>query len=229
MQIPFEAVDVANDPGGMERLRALGLRSVPVLARGDQYVFAVDLDAVARFVGLKDTGHTTLPPDVLVRRLVEILRTAQAIVRQIPDDKLTQDAVHNRKRDLRLLSHHVFRIGEAYLEVAIDGVPFARGLGEKPLAEGEFRTGEDIARYGDGVIKRLETWWDELDDKTCGRSTEAYFGTTTLHMRLERSTGHPAQHTRQLSAVLEGFGITLDKALTPEMLAGLPLPERLWE
>jgi len=29
--------------------------------------------------------------------------------------------------------------------------------------------------------------------------------------------------------VLEGIGITPDHPLTPEQLAGLPLPERLWE
>ena len=220
---------MANDPGGMERLAALGLRKVPVLAKGDKYVFAVDLEAVARFVGLKDTGHKTLPPDVLVDRLLRILRTAQSVIRQIPDEKLTQDAVHNRKRDLRLLSHHVFRIGEAYLEVAQDGVPFSRGIGEKQLADGEFRTSDEIARYGDDVIARIEQWWQGLEDKRLEKSAEAYFGTTNLHMLLERSTWHPAQHTRQLTAVLEGFDIPVSQRLTPEVLAGLPLPERLWE
>jgi len=217
----------------MERLMALGLRKVPVLARGDQYVFAVDLEAVAKFVGLKDSGHRILPPDVLVERLVEILRTAQSVIRQIPDDKLNQDAIHNRKRDLRLLSHHVFRIGEAYLEVAIDGVPFTKGIGEKQLADHEFRTSEEIACYGDEVIARIEKWWADIGEAErqayFERTNEAYFGQASLHALLERSTWHPAQHTRQLTSVLEGFDIAVNKRLTPEVLAGLPLPERLWE
>jgi hypothetical protein len=50
-----------------------------------------------------------------------------------------------------------------------------------------------------------------------------------LHQLLERSTWHPAQHARQLMAVLEGFGIAPDGPLSAEDLAGLPLPERLWE
>ncbi len=45
----------------------------------------------------------------------------------------------------------------------------------------------------------------------------------------ERSTWHSAQHSRQLAHVLERMGITPDKKLTPEDLAGLPLPERLFE
>lgn len=217
----------------MERLAALGLRKVPVLARGDQYVFAVDLEAVAKFVGLKDSGHKPLPPDVLVQRLVEILRTAQSVVGQIPQDKLSSDAIHNRKRDLRLLSHHIFRIGEAWLEVAIDGVPFTKGIGEKQLADGEFLTPEEIVRYGEGVIQRIEQWWKSIDaaDRQAyfARTNEAYFGQSSLHALLERSTWHPAQHTRQITSVLEGFEVPVKKRLTPQVLAGLPLPERLWE
>jgi hypothetical protein len=45
----------------------------------------------------------------------------------------------------------------------------------------------------------------------------------------ERCTWHSAQHCRQLVAVLERMDIKADRPLTPEDLAGLPLPERLWE
>jgi len=50
-----------------------------------------------------------------------------------------------------------------------------------------------------------------------------------MHQLFERSTWHSAQHTRQLIAVLERFGIESDGLLTSEDLAGLPLPEGLWE
>jgi hypothetical protein len=58
---------------------------------------------------------------------------------------------------------------------------------------------------------------------------KTFFGPQALHMLYERSTWHSAQHTRQLAAVLERFDIKPDHPLTPEDLAGLPLPERLWE
>jgi hypothetical protein len=50
-----------------------------------------------------------------------------------------------------------------------------------------------------------------------------------MHQLFERSTWHSAQHTRQLIAVLERFGIEPDFRLTSDDLAGLPLPEGLWE
>jgi hypothetical protein len=50
-----------------------------------------------------------------------------------------------------------------------------------------------------------------------------------IHVLLERSTWHSAQHARQLAAVLERFGIEPDGRLTAEDLDGLPLPKGLWE
>jgi hypothetical protein len=50
-----------------------------------------------------------------------------------------------------------------------------------------------------------------------------------LHEVFERSAWHSAQHVRQLAAVLEREGLRPDGPLTAEDLAGLPLPERLWE
>ena len=88
---------------------------------------------------------------------------------------------------------------------------------------------EEIARYGDSVLTRLESWWTALADKSCKQKVATFFGPQPMHVLLERSTWHSAQHARQLVAVLERFGIEPDGRLTADDLAGLPLPERLWE
>ena len=110
-----------NDAGGRERLLKFGVRNVPVIARGDQFVFGQNLEDVAEFVGLQGTGHTPLPPDVLIVRWVNILRTAQRLIRQMPDAQLNELVIANRHRSIRLMAHHIFRIGEAYLETAVGG------------------------------------------------------------------------------------------------------------
>jgi hypothetical protein len=79
------------------------------------------------------------------------------------------------------------------------------------------------------VISRIEAWWAQLADKSGAQMLPTYYGPQPLHQVLERSTWHSAQHARQLAAVLERYGIPPDGALTPQELAGLPLPERLWE
>ncbi len=208
---------------------ALGLRSVPVVARGEQYVFGQNLEDVAEFVGLQGTGHTPLPPELLIGKWLTVLHAAQRLICQIPDERLNELVIPNRPRSIRLMSHHVFRIGEAFLETAVDGVEYATQLANVAPKDGTFTTGEEIARYGDTVIVGLEKWWNGLADKSCQHKVKTFFGMQPLHMLYERSTWHSAQHARQLAAVLERFGITPNGPLTAADLAGLPLPERLWE
>jgi len=205
------------------------VRTVPVVALGEQYVFAQNLEDVAEFVGLHGTGHTPLPPEVLVLRWTKVLRTVQRHIRQVPDARLGERVIDNRDRSIRLMGHHVFRIAEAYLETVVDGVEYAAQLANEPPAEGKCMTGEDIAAYGEGVVTRLQAWWDGLADKSCRGMVRTFFGPQPASMLFERSTWHCAQHARQLAAVLERFGIAPDEPLARADLEGLPLPEGLWE
>ena len=218
-----------NDPTGKEQLLRLGVRTVPVLARSDQYIFCQNLEDVAEFVGLQGTGHTPLPPGALFTKWTVVLRAAQRYIRQIPNARLNDRAIDNRDRSIRLLSHHIFRIGEAFLETAIDGVEYWVQLANVPPQDGTYMTGDEIASYGNSVIERIENWWTRLDDKSCQEKVKTFYGTPPMHQLFERSTWHSAQHTRQMIAVLERFGIEPDGRLTAEDLAGLPLPEGLWE
>jgi hypothetical protein len=221
---------VLNDPGGRERLLKLGVRNVPVVSKGENYVFGQNLEDVAEFVGLQGTGHKPLPPEELVAKWTRILRVAQDVIRQIPDDKMCERVIPNRERPIRLLTHHVFRIGEAFLETAIDGVDYAIQHANVPPADGTFMTGREMAAYGDEVIARIEAWWSGLADKSGSQKLSTYYGPQPLHQVLERSTWHSAQHVRQLTHVLEDrFGIKPQRRLAPEDIAGLPLPERLFE
>ena len=218
-----------NDPTGKAQLLRLGVRTVPVLARSDQYIFCQNLEDVAEFVGLQGTGHTPLPPGALFTKWTIVLRAAQRYIRQIPNARLNDRAIDNRDRSIRLLSHHIFRIGEAFLETAIDGVEYWVQLANVPPQDGTYMTGDEIASYGNSVIERIENWWTRLDDKSCQEKVKTFYGTPPMHQLFERSTWHSAQHTRQMIAVLERFGIEPDVRLTAEDLAGLPLPEGLWE
>ena len=205
------------------------MRTVPVLASGDQYIFCQNLEDVAEFVGLQGSGHTALPPTVLMTKWTTVLGAAQRYIRQLPSDRLAERAIDNRDRSLRLLSHHIFRIGEAFLETTIDGVEYRTNNANISPEDGTCTAAEEIANYGDGIVERLENWWSQLEDKSCQQPVKTFYGTPPMHQLFERSTWHSAQHTRQLIAVLDRFGIEPQGRLTAEDLAGLPLPEGLWE
>jgi hypothetical protein len=127
------------------------------------------------------------------------------------------------------MGHHIFRIGEAFLETAVDGVEYRVNNANVPPQDGTFTTGAEIAAYGGSVVGRLQTWWAGLEDKSGRQQVKTFYGTPPMHQLLERSTWHSAQHTRQLIAVLERFNIEPEGRLTAEHLSGLPLPEGLWD
>ena len=218
-----------NDAGGQERLLRFGVRTVPVLARGEQYIFCQNIDDVAEFVGLQGSGHTPLAPSALIAKWQSVLRAAQRYIRQIPDQRIGERVIENRDRSIRLMGHHIFRIAEAFLETVIDDVEYRVSNANVPPAESACTTGAQIAEYGDAIMERLANWWKRLEDKSCAQRIKTFYGTPPAHQLLERSTWHSAQHTRQLIAVLERFGIEPEGRLTTKDLAGLPLPEGLWE
>ena len=88
---------------------------------------------------------------------------------------------------------------------------------------------EEIIAYGASVRTKVDAWWGRVEDKSCQKKLKTFFGPCVAHDLLERSTWHSAQHCRQLADVLKRFGIEPDQPLTQDQLAGLPLPERLYE
>ena len=126
------------------------------------------------------------------------------------------------------MSHHIFRICESFLNSVENGVEYAVGDANLPPGD-DIKTGEQIAQYGEAVIARLEKWWSGVADKSLKADMNTYYGKQPMHVVFERSTWHSAQHGRQLVHVLERYGIKPNQPLTADDLAGLPLPERLFE
>lgn len=224
--VDYESINVHGNPSGMEALRGLGARSVPVVSRGARFVYAQSLADVVAFLDLDVRLHERLAPDDLVKKLALVLNAAARYTRQIPDAWLDKE-FRNRQRPIRVLCHHVFRIPEAFLEVVPAGpLNYDRIMREPrallPLAD-------DIADFGIGVLARFRDWWASYPDRSCARTMDTYFGRHSVHEVLERTVWHPAQHTRQLLLILDELGIEPDGKITMADLAGLPLPEKAWD
>lgn len=221
-------IDVLNDPAGRELLlKKYGMRKVPVLAKGDEFAFGQMLDPFAKFAGLPMPGADRLSPEQLYKKYAMVFAAGQRLARQFPADKFRERVISHRERVIRTLCYHVFRIGEAFLETW-DGAEYSVKIADNEPPD-EMQTGDDIALYGAAVWQRYETWWNGLEDRALSRVLKTYYGDTVAHQVFERVTWHSAQHCRQLVAVLERMGIPPDGPLTAADLAGLPLPERLWE
>ena len=221
-------IDVLNDAGGRELLlNKYGLRKVPVLAKGDQFAFGQMLDPFAKLAGLPMPGADRLSPEQLYKKYAMVYAAGQRYARQFTAERFRERVIPHRERLIRTLCFHVFRIGEAFLETW-NGAEYALKIADNEPPD-SMLTGDDIARYGAGVWKQYEAWWGGLEDRTLSPMLKTYYGDTVAHKLFERVTWHSAQHCRQLVAVLERMDIKPDGPLTAADLAGLPLPERLWE
>ncbi len=224
--VPYEAIDVSAKPEAMNDLRFLGIKSVPVVARGEQFVFAQALEDVARFIG-KTYEVDRLLPQALVDRWLNVLRASQRHALQLPETCLHERAVSGRDRTIRDLAYHIYQVPDALLRAVQDGVADMAAVFDAP-APLEVATGRDIALYGRSVTQRIERWWAALPDKSCRQTVTTYYGKRSLHELLERCTWHSAQHARQIIAVLERLNIEPEPGLTAEDYAGLPMPLGLW-
>jgi hypothetical protein len=217
---------VLEDPDGLAELRRLGARSVPVLSRGDDYVFAQNIGHVIKFLGLNEKAGPVLTPDQLIARLDRFLTAAGRFVTQMPDDRLTTE-VPNRPRSYRVLGHHLFRIPEVFLEVVAGDTLLYEALTAPPPAD--MQTAADIAAYGEGVRQRLVAWWAAKPDKSGRDIVQSYYGPQTLHEYLERTTWHSGQHVRQWMMLLGMAGIEPNARLTDSDFADLPMPSSVWD
>ena len=219
-------MNVQDDSEAMAALRALGARSVPVVSRGDQFVFAQLLSDVTEFLEIEAAAGPELPVKVLAERLDLVLETAARLIGQFPEARLG-DKLLNRDRSYRVLCHHLFRITEAFLETVGGRTMTYEMLTLEPGPEIEGIA--DITGYGADVRARFATWWAGCEDRGGENTVETYFGTQTLHEILERTTWHPTQHGRQLAMALEMQDIAPDRPLDAAALAGLPLPRAVWD
>jgi len=171
--IGFDSINVLESEDGRAALRRLGARSVPVVARGDAFVFAQSIRDVVAFLGLDAAPGPELSPQELVGKLDLILSAAGRYTLQMPEAALeTQQP--NRPRSYRELLYHIFQIPDAFLEMTRGRTLDYEMLVAPPPAE--MRTTGDIAAYGEGVRRSVLAWWNARDDKTCSEDVPTYYG-----------------------------------------------------
>jgi glutaredoxin len=226
-RVPFVSRDVLADPGAYEELARFGLRQVPIVTRGGAWANGQVLRDVAALAGIAWGAPGALPVPELRRRLEAILAGALRLAAQVPEARL-EESPPGRPRPHADLIFHIFSLAGAFLEHEA-GIPlvfdaYFRVPG--PGARGRaalLGTGADVARriaaYFDGP-GRARDWT---------AAAEVYYGRQTVHEFLERTTWHAGQHTRQLAWILDGMGIAPDRPPGPEVYAGLPMPERVWD
>ena len=121
--IPFESVNVLDDEEGFKELERLGVRLVPIVARGDAWANGAVFRDVAKVAGFEYGGHAMLTPEELKDKVLMILDAAARYLEQIPEDKL-DEVLPGRPRSYRQLVYHVFDIPKVFLDRVEHDAPY---------------------------------------------------------------------------------------------------------
>jgi len=227
--VPFKSVNVLEDETGFKELEALGVRLVPIVAKGSDWANGAVFRDVARVAGFEYGGHKMLSPEQLNDKVVMILEAAHRYLTQIPEDELDV-LLPGRPRSYRQLAFHVFAIPKVFLDRVEHDAPYTYEA-LKSILPDDLVTKQDLLDFGTGIRNRFLTWWEREGCTTdFEQPGKVYYGEVALHEVLERTGWHSGQHTRQIILLLrEKLGIEPDGPLMDDDLAGLPLPKNVWD
>jgi glutaredoxin len=208
--VPFQSVNVLEDEEGFSELEALGVRLVPIVARGTVWANGAVFRDVAKVAGFEYGGHEMLTPEELKDKVLMILDAAQGYLRQIPEDTLDV-VLPGRPRSYRQLVYHVFDIPKVFLDRVEHDAPYTYEA-LKSILPADMTSKEDLLDYGRGNRERLAAWWEREGTTTdFEQPGKVYYGDVNLHEVLERTAWHSGQHTRQIILMLrEKLGIEPD-------------------
>jgi len=224
----FESINVLEDEKGFQDLAALGLRLVPIVARGDDWANGAVFRDVARVAGFAWGGHDVLAPPTLLARIDGILAAAHRFAAQIPEHEL-DTLLPGRPRTYRQLAYHIFQIPDVFLDRVEHDAPYTYEALISHLPE-RLATRQDLLDYGAGVRARLHAWWEGAGkDTDFTQPGKVYYGDVSLQEVFERTGWHSGQHTRQLMLTLEKLGVAPEEPLTDADFAGLPMPKNVWD
>jgi glutaredoxin len=223
--IEYDSINIHDSPEGLAQLRALGARSVPVVAVGAKYTLCQSFDDVIRFLGLNVQLADPLSPEQLMAKLDLVLTSAARYTLQFPADRLRL-FFRDRNRSAADTAFHVFRVAEMGLLAGQQVELKFESFDDLPPADW---SAAHIADWGLQVKDRIRAWWGQLEDRSMLFTVPTYYGRHTMHNVMERTTWHAAHHTRQLVLMLSDYGIAAHEPLSREDLEGLPIPQNVWD
>lgn len=208
----------------MAELQKLGVRSVPVLSRGDKYTFGQSTKQIVDFLGLNEKSGPELSTEELAARVDKFMGAALELIPLMPYDRLDTH-VPGRPRSYRTLAFHLFRVIDAFLD-ANEGTTLVQAMfREEPAPDADTAT---LVAYGEKVRARFRDWWSKGDTSPT-KSLPTYYGPQTLHELMERTTWHSGQHVRQYMMLLEKEGVSHHRPLVAGDFAELPMPQNVWD
>jgi len=212
---------------GRQELKALGFDFVPVVVIGGRAFAGLPEDALRRELGLP---VAELPWDRAKERVESTsftLRTLLPVVPAIPNESWLVLMEPTRNRPLGQWVWHIFRFVEFVTESAAERKVQVEKLNEMSerrywRQESQFRTFDDIARYGETMLQHLSDWAAHDLAGILDVPIDSPWGVITVIDLLDHLDRHSAVHFRQLLVKLGELRPDLENPVAPEALARIP-------
>ena len=202
----------------------VGVPRVPAVQIGDRAVHGWNPQGYADLLGVKYEPTTQLAPRELAARLDQILADAQRVIGRF--DQAQLDIVPpERKRSIRDLAFHVFRVGLSYID-AMDQGRLPETWFDERAPQG-MDDGGDVARWGALVRGRITGWFEGAGPEEFARTVDVYYGPQGSHDLLERTTWHCGQHLRQIYVLADRLKLA-PGPLPTHLFKDLPIPDSIW-
>lgn len=229
-EVEFVSINIVEDPAALEEMKEMGALALPVLARGTDHVIGLDMDQVRDFIGADEPPPEVLPAAELVQRVERFVPAAVRFATQLPPGCHDQP-IGGRDRTYLGLANHIVAHVEIFLSLAGGGEFTLDGVDEEVLRGLERRIDlpEALGARADEATDRLRDWIAAAAAEDLDRIVPTFFGDQTVHKLLAGCAYSVAQHTRQLSAVLEMLGIQPEGPVGEDAYRGLPMPAGVWE
>ena len=206
-------------------MEELGAPRAPALALGDRVVHGWNPAGYAALLGVDYRVATRFTPQALAGRLDRVLESAQRLIDRFDAERMGH-VPPERKRTVRDLAFHVYRVGLSFIDAVDRGELPESWFDER--APADLVTGSDVARYGALVRARITGWFQGAGTDEFTRTVATYYGPQAAAELLERTVWHAGQHLRQLYVLAERLGVPPPAPLPMDALQGLPLPEAIW-
>lgn len=227
-KIDFVSINILENQVEFDELRKLGLKRIPLAVRGRHWADGQVLADLARIGGIEFAEPNMLPPAEMAARSDRVMASAALLSGRFPDADLGLQ-LPSRPRSYKQLAGHIFQIFEMFLETVEDGRHFEYAAYFRDVPE-EVRTTADLVRFGTDIRERFAAWWRRSGrDLDFTGKADVYYGDVSLHEFFERTLWHAAHHTRQLAEVIGNLGLPTDGRLEPADLAGLPVPDHVYD
>ncbi len=226
--VPFISVNILENQAEFDELRKLGMKRIPLAVRGKHWADGQVLADLAIIGGLAFDKPRMLSPGVMAQRSDRVMASAAALSGRFPDADLDLQ-LPSRPRSYKQLAGHIFQIFEMFLETVEDKKHFEYAAYFRDVPA-EVVTTADLVRFGNAIRARFDAWWQRAGrEMDFDAKADVYYGDVNLHEFFERTLWHAAHHTRQLAEVIENLGFSTEGRLAEADLAGLPLPDHVYD